>query len=248
MRSHRSLRPLKAWRYVGVFGPELMLCLAVVRVGRARQSFWAVWDREAQRLHERTALGRGPVTLAPGSARVEDRGIRLELSLNETGGIECVCPSGDGYVWTRKQGGVRASGILTLDGATRVFEARAVIDDTAGYHTRHTSWRWSAGVGEATDGREVAWNLVAGVNDPPRDSERTVWIDRLPTEPPPSAFTEQGVDGLRFHAEATRAHKDNFVLVRSSYSQPFGTFSGALPGGVELAAGYGVTETHDARW
>ncbi len=59
-------RPLKAWRYVGVFGPELMLCVATVRIGRARQSFWAVWDRRSARLHERTALGR------PGSACATD--------------------------------------------------------------------------------------------------------------------------------------------------------------------------------
>ncbi len=54
-------RPLKAWRYVGVFAPELMVCVASVRIGRARQSFWAVWDRRDARLYERTALGRAGV-------------------------------------------------------------------------------------------------------------------------------------------------------------------------------------------
>jgi hypothetical protein len=36
--------------------------------------------------------------------------------------------------------------------------------------------------------------------------------------------------------------------VRSSYRQPFGTFSGVMPGGVRVAEGYGVMEYHDARW
>jgi hypothetical protein len=36
--------------------------------------------------------------------------------------------------------------------------------------------------------------------------------------------------------------------VRSRYRQPFGTFSGALPGGIELADGYGVMEEHDVWW
>jgi hypothetical protein len=36
--------------------------------------------------------------------------------------------------------------------------------------------------------------------------------------------------------------------VQSRYRQPFGTFSGRLPGGLELAAGYGVMEEHDVRW
>ena len=49
MPSHHRSRPLKAWRYVGVFGPELMACAALVRVGRARQCFWAVWDRRERR-------------------------------------------------------------------------------------------------------------------------------------------------------------------------------------------------------
>ncbi len=56
MPSHDGARPLKAWRYVGVYGPELMLCLGAVRIGRARQTFWAVWDRARGRLLERTTL------------------------------------------------------------------------------------------------------------------------------------------------------------------------------------------------
>ena len=37
-------------------------------------------------------------------------------------------------------------------------------------------------------------------------------------------------------------------LVRSSYRQPFGTFSGVLPGGLALTDGYGVMEHHDVWW
>ena len=35
-------RPLKRWRWVGVFSEELMVCAAQVRIGPARQSFWAL--------------------------------------------------------------------------------------------------------------------------------------------------------------------------------------------------------------
>ena len=34
----------------------------------------------------------------------------------------------------------------------------------------------------------------------------------------------------------------------SRYRQPFGTFAGELPGGLELAEGYGVMEDHDVHW
>jgi hypothetical protein len=250
MPARHGSRPLKAWRYVGVYGPELMLCLATVRVGPGRQAFWAVWDRAAQRLRERTVTGRGPMRLGRGTAMLDDGAVRIGLALEETDGVETVCASGAAYAWTRKQGGIRAHGTVRIDGAVRAIDALAVIDDTAGYYQRHTSWRWCAGVGRARDGRAVAWNLVDGVNDPPASSERTVWIDGEPVEAPPSVFGPglAGVNDLIFRAEAERRHSQNLLLVRSSYRQPFGTFAGTLPGDVELAEGYGVMEEHDVRW
>ncbi|MFZ0385604.1 MAG: DUF2804 family protein [Solirubrobacteraceae bacterium] len=249
-------RPLKAWRYVGVFGPKLMLCVASVRIGRARQSFWAVWDRRDAQFYERTTLGRTGVALGPGSVSVRARGVRIELALDERSGVESVCASGDGYGWTCKQGGVPVDGTVTLPGkAPMALDAQAVIDDTAAYYERHTRWRWSAGVGRSTDGCALAWNLVAGVNDPASGSERTIWVDGEPHEPPPVAFDDDlsGVDQLRFNAEATHARNENLLLVRSRYRQPFGTFSGSLPGAgdaepVTLASGLGVMEDHEVWW
>jgi hypothetical protein len=251
MPGHDRLRPLKAWRYVGVFGPQLMLCAAAVRIGPARQSFWAVWDRERQTLRERTAIGRGRVRLSPGRVQVTDGDVAIDLELAEVAGIETVCASGAGYAWTRKQGGIEARGWVTIDGQRRALAARGVIDDSAGYHARHTSWRWSAGVGEAHDGAPLAWNLVQGVNDPDCDSERTVWIDGQAGEVEPVRFDPalEHVGGLRFTAEATWRQRQNLLLVRSVYRQPFGTFSGELPGGrAVLAEGFGVMEEHDAWW
>jgi hypothetical protein len=250
MPARFGLRALKSWRYVGVYGPDLMLCVGAVRVGPARQAFWAVWDRTRGRLHERTTPGRGSVRLTPGRARVSDREVQIDLELDETAGVETVCRSGEAYAWTRKQGGIAARGRVMLDGEPHQLDARAVIDDTAAYYERHTSWCWSAGVGTAPDGRLLAWNLVNGVNDPRQSSERTVWIDGEPREAPASTFAEDltAVDHLRFQAEATRRRHENLLLIRSSYVQPFGIFSGRLPGGPELAEGFGVMEAHDVRW
>ena len=96
----------------------------------------------------------------------------------------------------------------------------------------------------------MAWNLVSGVNDPAADSERTVWIGGKAFEPPSSQFMSDlaGVDKLNFASEAVRKRSDNLLLVRSRYRQPFGAFSGELPGGVTLAEGYGVMEEHQAWW
>jgi hypothetical protein len=251
MPARLGTRPLKAWRYIGVFGPEFMICVAAVRIGRARQSFWAVWDRRSRRLHETTWLSAGGVRLGPGRAQVSDGTGALALSFTETDGVETVCRSGEGYGWTRKQGGIAVSGTVCLPGGDpQRVEGRAVIDDTSAYYERHTRWRWCAGVGTADDGRALAWNLVEGVNDPAHGSERTVWVDGVPSEVGPVAI-DPGLDGigdLRFHAEATREHRQNLVVVRSRYRQPFGTFSGALPDGPSLREGFGVMEDHDVWW
>jgi hypothetical protein len=100
------------------------------------------------------------------------------------------------------------------------------------------------------DGSELAWNLVSGVNDPPEQSERTVWVDGRPREVPPCSFSEnlRRIDELTFTPEASLDRRQNLILVRSDYRQPFGAFGGRLPGGITLAEGYGVTEEHDAWW
>jgi hypothetical protein len=253
----RGARPLKRWRYVGVFCEDLMLCAARVQVGPAHQSFWALFTRVDTCLRERTNIlrGRGSVELDPGRMRVNDGPVHIDLALEEDAGWETTCPNGAEYVWTRKQAGVRAHGTLALDGARRSIEARAILDDTAGYHARVTEWRWAAGVGVDPAGRPLAFNLVQGVNDPPTGSERAVWVDGVPHEAPPVSFSADltqilAEDGsrLRFAAEAQRSRRENLLLVRSDYRAPFGTFSGVLPGGIELARGLGVVEHHRARW
>jgi len=251
MPARRRWRPLKAWRYVGVFGPELMICAAAARIGPAFQSFWAVWDRTNRRLYERTSFGRGGVALPPGRVQVSAGGLSLSLTLQENAGVESVCRSGAQYAWTRKQGGITAGGTLVMpDGRVRPVAGQAIVDDTAAYYERHTCWRWSAGVGTDPGGRALAWNLVEGVNDPVTGSERTVWVDGRPVEAPPARFAADlsGVGELRFDAEATRQHHQNLGVVRSRYRQPFGTFSGRLPDGSQLSCGFGVMEEHDVWW
>ena len=158
-------------------------------------------------------------------------------------------------MWTRKQAGIAARGTLALDGrAAREVRARAVIDDTAGYHARLTEWRWSAGVGQSADGAALAWNLVSGVNDPPLGSERAVWIDGEAREAPPVSSRRPARDRVRgrlgasLPAEAERSHSANMIIIKSDYRAPFGAFSGVLPGGVALAHGLGVVEHHRAVW
>jgi hypothetical protein len=254
----RAGRMLKRWRYVGFYGPEVMLCVGSAHVGPSWQVWWAVWDRGEGRLHERTRMlaGRGRVEVeAPGRVRVRDGGVAIDLELEEGPGVETVTPAGRAWIWTRKQGHVPARGAVSLDGRRLELDGRAFVDESAGYHDRVTSWRWSAGTGVAAGGELVAWNLAEGIHDSLRDSERTIWVDGEPREVGPVRFADdlgsvlfREGGRLDCHAEATRERSDNFLVFRSRYAQPFGTFSGTLPGGLELAEGRGVMESHDVRW
>jgi hypothetical protein len=253
----RGGRPLKRWRYVAAFDDELMLCAAAASVGPGRSSWWAVWDRRRGILAEHTRLvGRGLVRFADGGrVGVADRGVAIDIAIEEGGGVECVNAHGGQYVWTRKQAARPVRGRVLLAGRTFELDGLAIVDDTAGYHARETEWWWSAGVGRAADGTAVGWNLVTGVNDGSSASERSIWSGGGVREVGPVAlapdlravsFSEGGE--LTFDAEAVRLRRDRLVVVRSDYRQPFGRFGGSLPGVGHVDRGLGVMEHHVARW
>jgi len=254
-------RPLKRWRYVGVFGPELQLCAGDARIGPVPVRWWAIAE-PGQPLRE----GRSGVSLAPGRVRISEKkgsvplrekkgSVPLcEIELDERAPVETVTGYGGTFAWTAKQADVPARGVVRLDGREIAIDARAVVDVSAGYHPRHTEWKWSAGVGRLEDGRSVGWNLVTGVHDSPQSSERTIWVDGLAEEAGPVEFADdlsairspEGV--LSFTEWSAREDRTNLLLMRSYYRQPFGTFTGVLPGGHKLADGYGVMEDHDVWW
>jgi hypothetical protein len=268
----------KRWRYIGAFSDELLVCAARVQVGPLGQTFWVLWDRRERRLLDSTRLmapgargevwtegldGDGRVDYAPDEGsrvRIEARHpeageVRAFLRLGQGEWVEAVCPTAEGeYVWTRKRGDVPVHCDVRIGERRWRSDARGVEDESAGYHPHHTVWSWSAGVGRTNDGSLVGWNLVSGINDPPERSERAIWLDGRPSEPGPVTFDRLGAiefdDGSRieFAAECERRMEENRLLVRYSYHQPFGTFSGTMPGGLELEWGLGVMEHHDARW
>lgn len=248
-------RPLKRWRYVGVYGPELMLCAGVARIGPLPQHWWAVALPDGT-LRERTTVARGGVRLPDGAVRIDAPGLHVELSVGDSGeAVDVASPSGASWIWTRKRAALPARGVVELDGRRHEVEALTVVDDSAGYHERRTTWKWSAGVGRARTGERVGWNLVSGIHDAGVASERSVWLEGSAREVGPVRFADDlsrvvGTEGetLCFEEWSAREDHTNLLVMRSDYRQPFGTFSGRLPGGVDLAEGYGVMEEHDVRW
>jgi Protein of unknown function (DUF2804) len=265
----------KQWRYVAAFAEPFHVCAARVQVGLLGQTFWAIVDRERGQILENTKMrlpgargevfreraGGGP---APNLGRTKGTGlidhiatdeVRVRLRVGEGNWAESICPAPNGaYVWTRKRCDVPIHCHIRFGDRDWKVDARGVEDESAGYHPHHTVWSWSAGIGKARDGRSVGWNLVSGVNDPERNSERAIWLDGEPSEPGPVTFHELDAiefdDGARleFSREQERRAAQKLPLVSYEYRQPFGTFAGTLPGGIELESGIGVMEFHDAHW
>jgi hypothetical protein len=269
MAAWRAGRPLKRWRYVGVYAPELMLCVGDARIGPVPQRWWAV-ALPGGELRERTTFGAGGVAIdspwtggrAAGAGRsrlrVAARGVRIDVALEESPGVEVVSPANErgAYAWTRKQACVPVRGTVELDGERHEIDGDAgFVDDSAGYHSRHTAWNWSAGVGTTVDGQRVGWNLVDGIHDSEIASERTLWVEGEPREVGPVRFANDlgsietdGGSALGFTEWSSREHSTNALVMRSRYRQPFGGFDGTLPGGLQLAEGFGVMEQHDVHW
>ncbi len=249
----------KRWRWVGAFADNLMVFAATAQVGPASTTFWGVWDRERRRLWEQTRRGmpgrRREVAMRGREVHVRAGSIEFDLEFGEGTPIECMCPNGEGgYTWTRKAAGMPVTGEVRIGRRTNAINGLGVEDDSAGYHPRYTSWKWSAGVGTARDGHSFAWNLVSGINDPPSSSERTIWVAGQPTEAGPVKF--QGLDTIHFEdesrlnftAETQRSHHEGIpLLARSDYEAPLGTFSGSLYG-LPVESALGVMEAHDAVW
>jgi hypothetical protein len=230
---------LKRWRWVGVFTPELMLCVGHAHVGPVPKRWWAI------ALPDGTLREGRRCTVGPGRATVP--GV-LDVSIDENDGVEVV--SADG-LWTRKQAGLPARGTVL----GRPLEGVAFIDDSRGRHPHHTAWYWSAGVGVSEEGEPLAWNLVDGIHDAASGSERRIWRSGDPYEIGPVEFADdlsrvsfaEGGE-LRFSPWAVRRENINLLVFRSRYRQPFGTFGGELPGGLRVASGQGVMEEHDVLW
>ena len=254
MFAHGRLR--KQWRYIAVHDERVQVCAATIAIGPTRTTFWSIWDRERGELHEAThKLNRGVETPA-GRLLIDDAGVSASFEFEESPMVETFTPQGrSAWSWTGKQCGITARGRITVGGRTIELEAPAIVDDSAGYHDRHTDWRWCSGVGTLTDGRAVAWNFANGVHDTPGASEQTIWVEGVPHQVDPMLIATDlsnvrfaDDSRLYFHEEATRNHAESIGLISSRYSQPFGRFSGVLPGVGSLAKGLGVMESHSVVW
>ena len=245
----------KRWHYISFWSRELSFCVARASVGPLQQEYWGIWDREAGQFRERSHRFRSHVQLDANRVQVRDGDAELDVTFENCTRFEVYRPARDAYIWSVKDYCRQGRGSVKYDGMTRAVAGVIFVDINAGYHERHTRWHWAAGAGLDQNDRLVAFNAITGLFDTPTQSERTVWVDGNAREVGPNtfaddlstvSFTEGGT--LRFQPEALIEHHDNLLLVRSDYFHWFGTYTGTLPGGIELREAYGVRERHDALW
>ena len=246
-----------------------MACAAIVQIGPARQSFWALYCARRSELRERTRLlpRRGAVEL---TAARRHRGFppRPGACACATAASRSIC-SWRNRRASRRSARTAAAGVDAQAGRrrgarhARARRRAAAADRGARGDRRHrrlpraphrvvVDRRRRRGARTASP---LAWNLVSGVNDPPSGSERAVWVAGRRARPRRSASRRTSRASAARTARSctstprpSAAASDNLLLVRSDYRAPFGSFSGTLPGGIALAHGLGVVEHHRARW
>ncbi len=233
----------------------MSFCVARASVGPLRREFWGIWDRDAQQFRERSHLFTRRVQVEASRVRLRDADAEIDVTFEACTSFELYRPAGRAYIWSHKGYCRQARGTVRYEGVTRSVLGVIIVDINAGYHERHTNWRWAAGAGLDQHNRLVAFNAVTGVFDTPTNSERTIWIDGEAQEVGPNTFaddlsTVSFAEGgtLRFQPEALIENHDNFLVIRSDYLHWFGTYTGTLPGGIELREAHGVRESHDALW
>ncbi|MGI8918261.1 MAG: DUF2804 domain-containing protein [Pyrinomonadaceae bacterium] len=251
----RSRQLRKSWHYVAFWSRELSFCAAQVRVGPLKQEYWGVWDRAAGQFRQASYIFGSRLQVQSNRVRVADGDVEIDVTFDNPVSFEVYRPAGRAYIWSHKDYSRTAKGRVRYGNTSRDVAGVMFVDVNAGYHERHTSWRWAAGAGTDQHGRLIAFNAITGLFDTPTNSERTIWIENEAQEVGPNRFaddlsTVSFAEGgtLTFHPEQLIENHDNYVLIRSDYFHWFGTYSGTLPNGIELREAYGVFERHDAVW
>src|SRR4051812_21194783 len=93
MPAFRRGRPLKRWRYIGAYGADVMACVCDVRMGRLPQRWWAIAER-GRPVVAATTMRSGGVRIDGSHALVATDGVRIELEVEQSAGVETVHPSG----------------------------------------------------------------------------------------------------------------------------------------------------------
>ena len=225
---------------------------------------WRMWrDPGDDRFHGHVRVGVRAPFMKP----------KLEVTwdLLAAGGpppLTVIAPVDGGVVnVTQKWAGLLASGLLEVDGRRFVLDGGVGgMDYTHGYLARRTAWRWAFANGRLDDGTPFGLNLVEGFNESRDDvNENALWVGneliplgRARFSWNPTAIldtwqvrTVDGAVNLTFKPFAAHQEVRDLGLVKSSFKQPVGTWSGELKVGdrtFTVRDAPGVAEDQSVLW
>ena len=250
----RRGRPLKRWRYVGVYRPDA----DAVRRRRARR-------RRAAALVGRGAAGRRAARAddaRPGRRRCSsraragrERGASRSSSRSRSRRrVEVVSPHGRSWIWTAKQRRRAVRGRVEPRARELRARRRRRLHRRVGRLSRAP--HRVALVGRRRPRRRRApggWNLVDGVHDA-ADGERADGVDRRRAARGGAARRSRADLSRRRRARASASgRRARSARDRGYCAQPLPAAvrrvrAASCPGGIRLAEGYGVMEEHEVRW
>lgn len=187
--------------------------------------------------------------------------LSLAMQADDNRAITAICPvpeRTDGVNVTQKEPSVPVSGAVSVEDGNRSisereFDGVGFLDYSHGLLGRTTRWDWAFATCEAEDGTPVWFNLVDRFNE---GYENVVWVDGEPRavgkatltagEKSWHVSTDCGTVDATLAVEGARSQDIDVGLIRSSYHQPLGYWSGTVAG--HEITGVGVAEEHLTRW
>ncbi|CBL44621.1 conserved hypothetical protein [gamma proteobacterium HdN1] len=177
-------------------------------------------------------------------------------------------PTGfNGWTYTQKAAGLRASGCFQLRGQRHIFGENSYgnYDWSCGFMRRETAWKWASLSGTTREGDTVGANFANGVNET-GFTENAFWIDGQMTKVNQIRFThspshrtldwqiksDDGKVDLTFTPEGKRCEKLDVFILATNFTQLFGRFHGTLCNDqgktFTLKGTTGFCEDHYAKW
>jgi hypothetical protein len=182
----------------------------------------------------------------------------LHLHADRATPLEVVLPLGRGRaMWSHKVP-LPAEGTLAWGGRTFTLDPEhttVILDLHKAHYPHHTWWKWATFAGRDAAGRRIAANFTDNVAVGREQHENALWVDGVLSQLAPPAF-HQGADPWRVDGEGTRLafaaggerREDlNLGVVRSSFRQRHGVWSGAVAGH-EVPGAWGLAEDHTSAW
>lgn len=221
-----------------------------------------LWSRGSERIE----LHGGPGWRVRVDAKLEGKPLRGEITLHGDEALSLVYPLPDNRAaYTHKEAGLRAEGELRWGNDRLDFSgASGAVDWTRSLPNRHTHWKWASASGLLPNGTRLGLNLSAEVYDDAQGNSRenALWADHrvqvlpgarftMPANPLSEPWGIRSPDSdhidLEFRPTGARVQSLDYGLIRSRFTQAFGTYHGRI-GEYELPGIPGLAEDHDALW